>query len=124
MPTRQTLDELIERLRTAEQELQQELDRLLEEKSAQFQYHLERGRVVFEQSVRRWQKQYKTGVLGYILRAPLPYLLSPLCQKPRRWHWLWDLWAQIPTNGKYLSGKITSKKTQVTRMPPIFLKGN
>ena len=76
MPTRQTLDELIDRLRSAQQELEQELDRLLEEKSAQFQYHLERGKVVFEQSVRRWQKQYKTGLWGYVLRAPLPYILS------------------------------------------------
>ena len=76
MPSRSTLDDLIERLRTAEQELEQELDRLLEEKRAQFQYHLERGKVVFEQNMQRWQKQYRTGLWGYLLRAPLPYLLS------------------------------------------------
>jgi len=76
MPATNTLDELIARLRAAEQDLQQELDHLLEEQRAQFQYRLDRGRVVFEQNMRRWQKQYKTGLWGYILRAPLPIILS------------------------------------------------
>jgi hypothetical protein len=76
MPTKNNLDELLERLRSAEQALEQELDRLLEEKRQQFEYHLDRGKVVFENNVRRWQKQYRTGVWGYILQAPLLYILS------------------------------------------------
>ncbi len=76
MPSSTTLDELLERLRQTEKELEQELDRLLDEKRQQFQYHLERGKVVFEKNVRRWQKQYRTGVWGYILQAPLLYILS------------------------------------------------
>jgi len=76
MTSPKTLDELLERLRKAEQELEQELDRLLEEKSQQFQYHLERRKVVFEQNVRRWQKQYRTSLWGYIFQAPLLCILS------------------------------------------------
>jgi len=76
MPSSDTLDELLERLRQTEKELEQELDRLLDEKRQQFQYHLERGKVVFEQNVKRWQKQYRTGAWGYILQAPLLYILS------------------------------------------------
>lgn len=76
MPAPNTLDELLERLRQTQRELEQELDRLLEEKSRQFQYHLDRGKVVFEQNVRRWQKQYRASTWGYLLRAPLLYILS------------------------------------------------
>jgi len=76
MPSSSTLEELLERLRQTERELEQEIDRLLADKRQQFQYHLERGKVVFEQNVRHWQKQYRTGVWGYILKAPLLYILS------------------------------------------------
>lgn len=76
MDSTNTLDELLKRLRRTEQELEQELDRLLAEKSQQFQYHLERGKVVFEENVRRWQRQYRTGAWVYVVRAPLRYILS------------------------------------------------
>lgn len=76
MSSPSSLDELLDRLRQAQQELEHELDRLLEEKRRQFQYHVERGKVVFEQNVRRIQKEYRTGLWRYIADAPLLYLLS------------------------------------------------
>jgi len=71
-----TLDEILQRLNQTQKELEQELDRLLLEKREQFHYHLQRGKVVFEQSVRKWQKEYRTGVWRYIFEAPLWFLLS------------------------------------------------
>ena len=71
-----TLDEILQRLHQTQQELEQELDRLLEEKRGQFKYQLQRGRVVFEQGIRHWQKQYKTGSWSYLVKAPILVILS------------------------------------------------
>lgn len=71
-----TLDEILQRLQQTQKELEQELDRLMEEKREQFQYHLKRRRVVFENGMRRLQKQYRTGAWRYLREAPLPFLLS------------------------------------------------
>ncbi|MDJ0833248.1 MAG: hypothetical protein QNJ69_06965 [Gammaproteobacteria bacterium] len=70
------LDEILQRLQQAQTELEQELDRLLDEKRQQFQYHLKRRRVVFEKSMRRWQKQFRTNAWAYLRDAPLPFILS------------------------------------------------
>ena len=71
-----TLDEILQRLQQAQTDLEQELDRLLDEKRQQFQYQLKRRRVVFEKSMRRWQKQFRTSAWAYVRDAPLPFLLS------------------------------------------------
>jgi len=70
------LDDLLERLRATEKELEQEIDRLLEEKREQFHYRLQRGRVVFERGVRRLQRQHRTGLWRYIVRAPLAHIVA------------------------------------------------
>lgn len=71
-----SLDEILQRLHQAQNDLEQELDRLLDEKRRKFQYQLRRGRVVFEKSIKRVQRQYKTGSFAYLLKAPLAYILS------------------------------------------------
>lgn len=71
-----TLDELLQRLHQTQQELEQELDRLLEQKRQRFRYQLRRGRVVFEQGMRRWQRQYRTGAWSYLFKAPLVVVLT------------------------------------------------
>ena len=50
MQTKTTLDDLLERLRNLQFELEQEVERLLAEKRAEFRYTLRRGKVVFERS--------------------------------------------------------------------------
>ncbi len=76
MPAKTRLDEILARLHATERELQQELDRLLEEKREQFHYQLRRGRVVFERGMRRWQRQHRTGLWRYLRQAPLAFVLS------------------------------------------------
>lgn len=71
-----TLDEILQRLQQAQRDLEQELDRLLDEKRQRFQYQLKRRRVVFEKSMRRWQRQFRTSAWAYLRDAPLPFLLS------------------------------------------------
>ena len=71
-----TLDEILQRLHKAQHELEQELDRLLEEKRHQFKYQLERGKVVFENGIRRWQREYRTSLWSYVSKAPLPFIIS------------------------------------------------
>jgi hypothetical protein len=70
------LDEILQRLHQAQNDLEQELDRLLDEKRQKFQYQLRRGRVVFEKSIKRVQRQYRTGALAYLFKAPLAFILS------------------------------------------------
>lgn len=76
MPTRTALDEILDRLRNAEKELAQELERLLAEQRQKFHYRLRHGRVVFEKNVRRLQRQQRVGVWRYLRNAPLRYVLS------------------------------------------------
>ena len=76
MQTKTTLDDLLERLRNLQFELEQEVERLLAEKRAEFRYTLRRGKVVFERSVRRLQRQQRTGLWRYLRQAPLSFILS------------------------------------------------
>ncbi len=70
------LDEITERLRATQLELDREIDRLLAEKRAQFRYTLHRGKVIFEIGMRRLQRQRRTGIWLYLRQAPLAYILS------------------------------------------------
>jgi hypothetical protein len=79
MPNTSRLEELLDRLHQTERELQQEADRLLEQKRQQFHYQLRRGKVVFEKNVRRWHRQHRTGLWKYLLQTPLLFIVtSPL----------------------------------------------
>lgn len=49
---------------------------LLVEKREQFNYSLQRGKVVFEYKVHNWQRQYRTGLLQYLRKPPLTYIIS------------------------------------------------
>ena len=71
-----TLEDILERLRLTQLELENELDRLLAEKRDQFQYQLQRGKVIFKRSILHWQQQQRTGIWRYLREAPLPYILS------------------------------------------------
>ncbi len=76
MSTKKTLEELLSRIKAAQQEFEQEFDRLLEEKRKEFQYQIRRGRVIFERQVRRLQKQQRTGIWTYIRQAPPAIIIS------------------------------------------------
>ena len=71
-----TLEELVTRARKAQQELEQELDRLLKEKRSKFQYQIRRGRIIFERQVRRLHKRQRTGLWQYIRNAPIATIAS------------------------------------------------
>jgi len=72
MNTKTKLNEILERLRLT----QQELDSLLAKKREKFQYSLHRGKVVIELSVRNWQRQQRTTILEFLHKAPLTRILS------------------------------------------------
>jgi len=73
------LDEILERLHSAKQELEQELDRILAKKRKQFQYSIRRGKVVFERNTRNWQRQHQTSLWQFLRKSPMPtILLSPV----------------------------------------------
>jgi hypothetical protein len=70
------LDEIWDRLRTTQRELDREFDALLEQGREQFRYTLERGKVVFDRGVRLLHLQQRIGVWRYIGEAPIAFILS------------------------------------------------
>ncbi|MBK1724203.1 hypothetical protein [Thiocystis violacea] len=69
-------DDLLQRLRDTQQELDREFDRLLEEGREQFRYRLRRGKVVFERNVRRLYLRQRIPAWRYIQRAPIAVILT------------------------------------------------
>lgn len=73
------LNDLFERLRQIEEEFEQKID----EQRAAFRYRLDKGRVIFEQSVVAEHIHIKTGLIrflrdstmGYLLLSPFIYIL-------------------------------------------------
>lgn len=76
MQTDTKLDEILERLHSAEQELEQEFNSLLAEKREQFQYNIRRGKVVFELNARNWQRQHRTSLWQFLRKSPVAIILS------------------------------------------------
>ena len=84
MPQSQ-FEEILERIQNLHVQLEEEFDHLLAEKQGQFRYSLEKGKVVFEQGVRKFQQSHRTGIwkylreakLGHILIAPIIYSVMP-----------------------------------------------
>ncbi|GLP98475.1 hypothetical protein GCM10007891_03290 [Methylophaga thalassica] len=76
MTNHSKLDEILQRLRKAEDDLAQELDRLVAEKRKQFHYTLRHGRIIFEKNVRNLQRKQRLGSWRYIKNAPWKVILS------------------------------------------------
>jgi hypothetical protein len=72
----ETLTELYQKAQALQQELEAEVDRLLAEKRAQFQYELRRGRVYFEENIRAWQHQQRVPLWVYLKTARFAILLT------------------------------------------------
>lgn len=79
MSPQQRLDDLLDRLKKTRDELETEIDRLLEGKRKQFNYTLQRGKVIFDRNVSKLQRKQRVGSLRYIFAAPwLTILTSPI----------------------------------------------
>jgi hypothetical protein len=76
MTAQQKLDELLDRLRKTRGEVEAEIEQLLEVKRAQFNYTLQRGRVVFDRNIKALQRERRIGSIRYILAAPIGHILS------------------------------------------------
>ncbi len=76
MTTKSRLDELLDQLKSKQQEVEDEIDRLLDEKREEFHYSLRRGKIVFERKIRQLQRQYRKGLVRYVLQAPVAFLLT------------------------------------------------
>lgn len=76
MQTKTTLEDILERLRAAQKEFEEELDRLLAKNREEFHYTLDRGKVIFENGVRQFQLQQRTGVWRYLRKTPLAFIAS------------------------------------------------
>ena len=70
------LDDIRDRLRQGEAELESELEALLERKREQFRYTVRAGRVRFEEGVNALHRSYRKGVIAYIRNAPIAYVLT------------------------------------------------
>jgi hypothetical protein len=70
-----SITNLLKRIRSMEDELEQELERRRHE----FRYHIEQGRVIFEREVRQRHQALKQKLLSYVAGArPLVVLTAPV----------------------------------------------
>ncbi len=70
------LEQLLDRLNQARNELEAELDEALAEGRRRFHYTVRRGKVRFEREVRRLQRKYRIGWFRYLTRARISHILS------------------------------------------------
>ena len=78
MPQSQ-FDKILEKIHVLQEQLEYELEIILDDKRLQFQYSLRRGRVIFDENIHEFQKQYRTGIWLYIGKAnPVHILIAPV----------------------------------------------
>jgi hypothetical protein len=70
------VDEILARLSSLQDELESEIERILEEKRADFQYTIKKGKVRFKQQIREFQRQHKKGLFRFFLDAEFKHILS------------------------------------------------
>jgi len=70
------LDEIFSRIQSLQDELENELERVLEEKREYFQYSFKKGKVRFKRQIRELQRKHKKGLLKYLIDAELKHILS------------------------------------------------
>ena len=71
-----TLDRILSRLNSLQEELEREIDHLLRKKREQFRYTLQQGKVRFEHGVQALQRHHKTRLWAYLGKARIGHLLT------------------------------------------------
>jgi len=71
-----TLDAILARIQALQDELEDELERILEEKREFFQYTFEKGKVHFKKKIRLLQRQHKKNLIRYFIDAKISHILS------------------------------------------------
>ncbi len=74
--TTTSIDDILQQLKHLQEELEDEIDKLLEEKRLQFRYTLNKGKVRFEASIKKLQRYHKVGIFNYLRNARLGHLVS------------------------------------------------
>lgn len=70
------IDELLDSLQQLQAQLETEVQNLLKEKQAQFQYSLHKGKVTFAREIKKLHKAQRINVFIYIFTARLGHLLT------------------------------------------------
>ena len=70
------LDEILANIQSLQLDLEQELEKILEEKRVSFQYTLNKGKVRFKKQIRTLQRQQKTALYKYFKDAQIRSILS------------------------------------------------
>ena len=70
------IDDILKRLQKLQSELEEEIDSLLQEKRQEFRYHLSKGKVKFEQGMKRLQRRHKLNTWKYLVNARIGHILT------------------------------------------------
>lgn len=76
LPDLPDLDELQRRLQELENAWEEALNQRLHEQQQTFHYHLEQGKIRFEQGMQRLQQHYKTGLWAYLRHARIRHIIT------------------------------------------------
>ena len=70
------LDDILKRLHTLQAELEEEIERILVEKRKSFRYTVEKGKIRFEQSIKKLQLQHQVSLWTYLRLASVKHLIT------------------------------------------------
>jgi len=76
MSEQKHLEQLIEKLRQTQQDIEKTLEELFEKKRKQFQYSIEAGKVIFDNTIKQFHRKSKVGWLSYLVNAKLSTILT------------------------------------------------
>jgi len=76
MSEQNRLDQLFEKLRQTQQDIEEAIEELFEKKRKQFQYNIEAGKVIFDNAVKKLHRKSKVGWFRYLANAKLSTLLT------------------------------------------------
>ena len=76
MSEQNRLDNLFEKLRQTQQDIEEAIEELFEKKRKQFQYNIDAGKVIFDKAIKQLHRKSKVGWISYIVNAKLSTILT------------------------------------------------
>jgi len=69
-------EEILSKIHSLQDQLEQELDRLISKKRDKFKYELKKGRVIFDKEVRKLHEYHRIGVWAYLQQSKISYIIA------------------------------------------------
>ena len=69
-------EEILSKIQSLQDQLEQELDQLISKKREKFRYELKKGKVVFDKEIREFHKHHRIGIWAYLRQSKISYIIT------------------------------------------------